>query len=511
MKHALSGRRSKPTRFKPFTRIAILAHLTSLLILVLAGCIPVAQSSSDVGLPESIDPVPATPLEPLPTSLPTRPPYLPGTPVDYTAQMGDTLPALAARFNTTIAEIRQANPIIPDGATTMPPGMPMSIPIYYEPLWGSPYQILPDSLFINGPAQRDFDPVTYVNSQPGWFKNYSFYLGERDRRGGEVVQYIATNFSISPRLLLALLEYQAGALTNPDPPADVNLYPLGYRSTLNQGPARQLLWAANQLNDAYYRWRAGTLDSFDHQDRRTERPDPWQNAATVALHVYFARVLPREAFEYAVSGSGFKQTYQDLFGDPWQNLEPHIPGSLTQPEMWLPFGGGRLWAYTGGPHTAWGDGEPLAALDFAPPSVVGGCRPSDEPATAVASGVIARTGDASLVLDLDGDGDERTGWVVFYLHLANSSLPPVGKVLQAGDPIGLPSCEGGRSTGTHVHIARKFNGEWILADGPLAFNLEGWVSANGNAPYQGTLKQMGRTVQACDCSDAASHVRAAIR
>ncbi len=36
--------------------------------------------------------------------------------------------------------------------------------------------------------------------------------------------------------------------------------------------------------------------------------------------------------------------------------------------------------------------------------------------------------------------------------------------------------QGGEVTGTHVHIARKYNGEWILADGPLAFNLEGWIT-----------------------------------
>lgn len=31
----------------------------------------------------------------------------------------------------------------------------------------------------------------------------------------------------------------------------------------------------------------------------------------------------------------------------------------------------------------------------------------------MADGVIARTGPAIAVLDLDGDGDERTGWVIF--------------------------------------------------------------------------------------------------
>ena len=47
------------------------------------------------------------------TPLPIRNSYGPGELVDYTAQTGDTLPALAARFNTTVDEILEANPQIP--------------------------------------------------------------------------------------------------------------------------------------------------------------------------------------------------------------------------------------------------------------------------------------------------------------------------------------------------------------------------------------------------------------
>ena len=83
--------------------------------------------------------------------MPTRPLYQPGELVDYVAQTGDTLPALAAHFNTTEAEIRESNPILPKRVTTLPPGLPMKIPIYYQSLWGNPFQIIPDSIFINGP------------------------------------------------------------------------------------------------------------------------------------------------------------------------------------------------------------------------------------------------------------------------------------------------------------------------------------------------------------------------
>jgi hypothetical protein len=112
------------------------------------------------------------------------------------------------------------------------------------------------------------------------------------------------------------------------------------------------------------------------------------------------------------------------------------------------------------------------------------------------------------VLDLDGDGDERTGWVIFYFHIETKDRVAVGKELKAGDPIGHPSCEGGRTTGTHVHIARKYNGEWIPADSIIPFDLSGWVAHNGSLEYEGTLTKGGRTIIACTCADAKSQINA---
>jgi murein DD-endopeptidase MepM/ murein hydrolase activator NlpD len=237
------------------------------------------------------------------------------------------------------------------------------------------------------------------------------------------------------------------------------------------------------------------------------RFDPWQNAATVSLHNFFSVLLDDAGFDRAIAPDGFAQTYRSLFGDPWAQSPAHIPGSLEQPAFLLPFEPGYTWAYTGGPHTAWGVGEPFAALDFAPPLTAAGCQPTNEWATAVADGVVVRTGEGEIVLDLDGDGDERTGWNVFYLHLAAEGRVPLGAQLKAGDPVGHPSCEGGSSTGTHVHIARKYNGEWLAAEGMLPFNLEGWIAHNGSQPYLGTLTRDNRVVRACTCSNAASFIR----
>ena len=436
-----------------------------------------------------------------------RPIYEPGDLVDYTAQPGDTLPALAVRFNTTVEEIRQANPIIPDTATTMPPGMPMKIPIYYLPFWGSSYLILPDSLFVNGPAEVGFDTRAFLAQQPSWLNSHVEFATGANRSAAEIIDLVALNYSVSPRLLLALLEYQTGAVTNAQPTEQERLYPMAYRAPERRGLYLQLSWSANLLNNGYYGWRTVRLTSIDREDGRLVRFDPWLNAATASLQNFFNLSLPDAGAEQAISPQGFAQTYQLLYGDPWAQDQPHIPGSLEQPDFAFPFRAGNSWAFTGGPHNPWGSGDPFAALDFAPPLTGSGCLPSSEQATAVADGIVVRSDYGEIDLDLDGDGDERTGWNIYYLHLATEGRVSVGTVLKAGDPVGYPSCEGGSSTGTHVHIARKYNGEWIPAEGTLAFNLEGWVAHNGKQPYDGTLTRNSQVVIACTCSNQKSFVK----
>ena len=68
--------------------------------------------------------------------------------------------------------------------------------------------------------------------------------------------------------------------------------------------------------------------------------------------------------------------------------------------------------------------------------------------------------------------------------------------LYAGENIGHPSCEGGVSNATHLHLARRYNGEWIPADGNLPFILDGWVSSGNGIEYDGFLTRGDRTVEA---------------
>ncbi|MGH2628463.1 MAG: hypothetical protein ACRDHY_17640, partial [Anaerolineales bacterium] len=93
-----------------------------------------------------------------------------------------------------------------------------------------------------------------------------------------------------------------------------------------------------------------------------------------------------------------------------------------------------------------------------------------------------------------------------YLHIASRGRVAAGAFVEEGDLIGHPSCEGGLASGTHVHIARKYNGEWILADGPLPFELSGWVAEAGSRAYQGALVNGDRRVLACPCASRETRI-----
>jgi LasA protease len=480
--------------------------VTLLVVATLLGaCLP-AQNEPLVE-PSPTSPAPAETAGPGPTSLPTRTPFPPGQIFDYPAQSGDTLPAVAAHFHTTVEEITAANPDLPDDLTTLPAGYPLKVPAYYAPLTGSPFHILPDSEVVDGPSAVDFDLRQEILSHPGFLSGLTDYaFGRQFNSAWEVIDVASRNYSINPRLLLALLEYQTHALTLPSAQDDDAIYPLGIRDPLQRGLYRQLIWVAERINEGYYGWRGGTLDSISLADGHVTRPDEWQNAGTVGVQMFFAALYGEADFDRIVGPGGFYQTYVSLWGDPSLSEIDLIPGNLRQPELGLPFLPNRIWDFTGGPHATWGESLPMGALDFAPPATEGGCATSGEWIAAPADGVVTRSGEALVLLDLDGDGDDRTGWVLLFFHVADQDRVAAGTSLKQGDTIGHPSCEGGQATGTHFHFARRYNGEWIPAAGTLPFILDGWVAHYGEKPYEGTLRRGSRVVEACTCTTRANRI-----
>jgi murein DD-endopeptidase MepM/ murein hydrolase activator NlpD len=292
-----------------------------------------------------------------------------------------------------------------------------------------------------------------------------------------------------------MIEYQSGWLSSQE--GKNNPYPLQYRESGYEGLYYQLAWAADELNRGYYLWKVKGIGSWLCMDAINVPINPTINAGTAGLQQLFSRLLSYDEWLQAVSETGFITTYTDLFGYPFDyNYTPLVPVNLEQPLLQLPFEDGVPWLFTGGPHGGWDNGSAWAALDFAPARKDLGCSFSDDWVVAVADGPIVRSDHGAVVQSIDGDSYQQTGWAILYMHIDTRDRVELGTNLQAGDRIGHPSCEGGISTGSHLHIARRYNGEWIPADQELPFVMDGWVSQGLGYPYEGLLIRNNQTIRA---------------
>jgi LasA protease len=453
--------------------------------------------------PVVVSPTPDLTGTPWPISSPLGSAEPSDPPIVYYTQPGDTLPVVAAHFGVEKEEITA--PIDTPQTGLLVPDTPLLIPVHLvgETLTPSNH-LMPDSEIVYSPTALDFDTAAYVAEQGGYLNEYAEDLNATGRTtGAQAVQRIATENSVNPRLLLALIEYESGWVSGQPKNLAQTDYPLGYIDYQYRYLYSQMLWAMQEIFAGYYGWRSGTLTEVTLTDGTTLRLAPDQNAGTIALQVFFARRYGYDDWMRALDPkNGFPAMYTRMFGDPYTREYMLFPPSTTQPELTLPFEIGKLWAFTGGPHSAWGftrdetlvKKAALAALDFAPASAVTGCYESDAWVIASASGRVVRAGNGVVVLDLNGDGYEQTGWDILYMHIADKDRAQLDDWLQAGDRVGHPSCTGGDSSGTHLHIARKLNGEWVLADGAIPFTLSGWVAHAGDAPYKGTLTKGDRVV-----------------
>jgi LasA protease len=421
----------------------------------------------------------------------------------YSVRKGDTLTGIASLFGCDFEALIADNNI--GDANSLQVGQQLDISACQIET-GPAVRLLPNSEFVNGPAYVGFDVAAFAEAQGGYLAKHTEKIRGKSLTGPEIVSLIAQRYSIGPRMLLAVLELKSGWVTDPNPMGHARDFPMGYKGGGWELLYWQLAWAADELNKGYYDWRGRGMSPIVWRDGSVVHYDPSLNAATAGLQYFLSKNANKSEWEAWVGEGtdGLPETYRRLFGDPSQYaIEPLIPANTTQPTLSLPWPSDELWYYTSGPHGGWEDGSAWAALDFVPKEKGLGCKVASSWATASAPGLLIHSQNGEVKIDLDGDGHEQTGWVLFYLHIAEKDRVAVGTRVDQGDPIGHPSCEGGISEATHIHFARKYNGEWIAADGPLPFVLSGWQAHSGGKPYDGTLTRDNQVRTACECWDRA--------
>lgn len=418
-------------------------------------------------------------------------------PDQYTIQSGDTLGSIGAHYGVSWEVIAQANQITDENTVSV--GTELLIPAPTPSGKAPDFKIIPDSELPYSPVSLTFDMESFLKARAGYLTTYTEEVDETDLTGIQIVQRVAMEYSVNPRLLLTVLEYTSGWVNSASIDDLHKTYPIGYINERYQGLYRQLSFAADKLNQGFYLWKANAVGAWLLTDGAMVPVDPTINAGTAGVQEFASYLYNQTDWEKAVSSDGIFNTYSVLFGYPFdQGIEPYPPADMSQPAMILPFEAGFDWAFTGGPHGGWGEGSGWAALDFAPPGEPRGCVLSEDWATAVADGLVVYSQDGVVIEDLDKDGYAQTGWSVLYLHIDKQDRVKVGMELVAGDRIGHPSCEGGVSNGTHLHLARRFNGMWVSADGNTPFNLDGWISSGAGMEYDGYLTREGVSIEAFD-------------
>ncbi len=493
-----------------------------LLALLLVGCQATPEPASAPSGGGAIEKFPTrsptraaqqveTALSPTPQPIPTRPVVSPTPDPTHPAQAepyreshlvqyGESLGAIAESYNTTIEELMALNDLAsPDNLQA---GQTLLVPAGELPV-GPAEKIIPDSELVYGPAFSHFDVTAVVNDWGGYLAGYMENVEGAERTGPEIVQLVAQRYSVGPRLLLALLEHESGWVTETSPLEETLLYPMGKAELDWDGLFIQLSWTANQLNRGYYGWESGWLQRVSLVDGTLVQLAPGLNAGTVAVQAFLAMPNSFPVWQAQVARDGsLMAIYRAFFGDPFQYaIEPLIPPDLVQPVMALPWEEGETWHFTGAPHGGWGSNSGWAALDFAPGGEQLGCNPSPDWVRAICSGRVVRSENGEVVVDLDDDGYEGTGWSVLYMHIESDGRVPAGAWVEAGEKIGHPSCEGGFSNGTHLHLARRYNGRWIEADGPVPFVMDGWIPESYGSAYDGILTKGEEIREACQCRE----------
>jgi len=343
---------------------------------------------------------------------------------------------------------------------------PSSAAIGQEPAVAAP--LLSDEAFVFHPSLAEFNVADALRAANSGLLGYEETLDGRTVGAAETVEAIAREYSLSPKLLLALLEWRGGLVSAlASDPAAVD-YAFGSPTA---GLAAQLDAAARPLFDAFYAYRAAP-------DRASEMP----NAATAAL----AALPVAGRLASAADAADFVAVYTRLFGDPLHGQLILAAPTSPMPGARLPWTAGQAWNYNGGPHNnnggtfgcEWGtDGcpsGPWSSVDFGPmdrTALENLCGSAEGEKYSAWWAVAARGGTVSHGSTTSGTVivDHGDGWSTYYTHLSLTGKVAPGPIDQ-GEAVGHPSCQG-NTTGIHLHFAVNYQGAFVDIDGT---NLGGW-------------------------------------
>ncbi|WP_333795965.1 M23 family metallopeptidase [Rheinheimera sp.] len=305
-----------------------------------------------------------------------------------------------------------------------------------------------------------FDIEAYLASQAPHLLPYA-----------EPISHWAGYSSISPRVLITLIEQHSGIVT--DGKADEARMQRPFASlSAKLGFNAQLQDVSHQLAERIYSGQ-----------KRPEAQEFLQNHDADPLGYLFSQ--NSEFAKPVVQQVRFNQLYQKLFAEDFKAAQVKI----RQPQSMLlagpangflqfPFPTGQSW-HVGGAHTNTGSGSyPMSSLDM---SQGGGWGSNQSGVWVAASAGGSFKRHSSCFAEVVHSG----GWSTTYYHLMNIQYG-TGATVYKNTRIANPAnsqaqalCNGGSSTGPHQHWSLKQNGSWTHLHGVY---LSGWqITATGSS------------------------------
>ncbi|MGD9007805.1 MAG: fibronectin type III domain-containing protein, partial [Desulfobacteraceae bacterium] len=281
----------------------------------------------------------------------------------------------------------------------------------------------------------------------------------------ETISHWCGYSSISPKIIIALIEYQTGLISNKQPDLNDMQKPLSSLSD-STGFSMQVKDVAAQLADGYYSWRKNQqpsdqniLENFLDQKSNVQLKAQQQNFRNL-----YYQLFPE------ISESGDAQQLQSLV----------YGAAPTDNFLQLPYPVGESWNY-GGSHTYNGSGDyPQSSLDFNGGSWSWGTDTSDLWVVAAHGGQVVV--HSSCNVEVVGSD----GWSTTYYHLDNVVVETDQTVTRNtplanyADNSAQALCQGGSSSGPHVHFSLKYDGSYEHLDG---VKLSGFSVHTGRDSY----------------------------
>lgn len=409
----------------------------------------------------AVPPQPApTPASALPTAAPTA---APPTPAPTPA--GDAAPS----------------PTDPP----LPTALPAAGPAFSDPLF-DPARISYAHNF-NGPEIQAF-----LEARGSPLKDARFQVGARSHSFADVLVSLSSLYSLSPQLLLSLIDLQSGLVSSAQASPEQLAWAMGYRGDGGgrRGLYSQLRWAARELRYAVR----------DYALSGDGPPPPLLFAdgtrQDVAPDLPFSRyVLARVLAPTLAPGSlgarldGLVNAHARLFGDP--RLAPADWPPLAAPFLTRPMEenfpitsffdhDAPFLQKNGSLHTYWGRAE--TDVNFAYDGHTGwdyGMGPPDR-VLAAGGGVVTFAGNSD-----DGCAtparavviDHGNGYRTLYWHLASIEVE-AAQAVAAGDVIGVAG-ESGCAVGAHLHLQVQYLGRDVDPYGWCGAGADPWAASPG--------------------------------